>query len=210
MLVVMFVVLAAQGLARKLPWAQVKGGGEEGEGGGQTFAQNIQGFLEDWGWEVGGEGHQGGGQDTEDGGVKVEDLGEDYLKGRSDQVDRGDVGREELEKEGTILPLHHHRGREELEEEGTILAVHPHATLEEVYRSHYNHRVEEGRREEEEEDPFILQGRDLKFHELLAADIYFNFLTRTVLYFVGLSLCLPAVLPLLSLLTGILGWLLGL
>ncbi len=48
--------------------------------------------------------------------------------------------------------------------------------------------------------PFILRPRVLKYSDLLAADVYFSFLTRCVLYFVTISLLLPAVIPLFSLL----------
>jgi len=46
------------------------------------------------------------------------------------------------------------------------------------------------------DDPLILKAKNLKFSQLVAADIYFHFLVRNVIYFVSLSLLLPLVVPL--------------
>jgi len=45
------------------------------------------------------------------------------------------------------------------------------------------------------EDPLSIKAKDLKHSQLLAADLYFHFLVRNVIYFVSISLLLPLVIP---------------
>merc|ERR1719305_727045 len=88
-----------------------------------------------------------------------------------------------------------------------IVPVHKHASVEEVYHSEELPRIKEAYEAGDQgviskalQDPLELKANDLKFHELLAADVYFSFLTRTVVYFVAVSLILPAIIPIISLL----------
>jgi len=97
--------------------------------------------------------------------------------------------------------------RENLIRQGIILPVHKHASVEEVYHTEELPRIRKAYESGDQVviseallDPLELKARDLKFHELLAADVYFSFLTRTVVYFVVVSLLLPAVIPIISLL----------
>jgi len=53
--------------------------------------------------------------------------------------------------------------------------------------------------EETNEDPFTILPQELKYHELLGADLFFAFITRLMLYFVFVSLALPAMIPVLEL-----------
>ena len=75
--------------------------------------------------------------------------------------------------------------REKLIRQGVILPVHKHASVEEVYHTEELPRIREGYESGDQVviseallDPLELKARDLKFHELLAADVYFSFLTR--------------------------------
>ena len=79
--------------------------------------------------------------------------------------------------------------REHLISRGIILPVHKHASVEEVYHSEELPRIKEayeagdqGVISEALQDPLELKAKDLKFHELLAADVYFSFLTRQRLH----------------------------
>jgi len=103
---------------------------------------------------------------------------------------------------------HSESERERLIREGLILSVPKHASVEEVYHNVELPRIREAHKagdktviSEALKDPLELKARDLKFHELLAADVYFSFLTRTVVYFVAVSLLLPAIVPFFSLLS---------
>jgi len=103
---------------------------------------------------------------------------------------------------------HSESERERLIREGLILSVPKHASVEEVYHNVELPRIREAHKAGDQtvisealKDPLELKARDLKFHELLAADVYFSFLTRTVVYFVVVSLLLPAIVPFFSLLS---------
>jgi len=122
-------------------------------------------------------------------------IGEKAISNKDDLSDRSDH-HEHSESE-----------RERLIREGLILSVPKHASVEEVYHNVELPRIREAYRAGDQtvisealKDPLELKARDLKFHELLAADVYFSFLTRTVVYFVAVSLLLPAIVPFFSLL----------
>ena len=68
---------------------------------------------------------------------------------------------------------------------------------EDEYGEEYHEEYEE---EYEEEDPFLLLPARRKFHELLAADLFFNLLTKFALYSVLAALLVPAALPFFHLL----------
>ena len=51
------------------------------------------------------------------------------------------------------------------------------------------------------DDSFILELKDVKYSDLLAADAYFSFLTRIVIYFVGISILLPTIIPIFNIAT---------
>ena len=46
-------------------------------------------------------------------------------------------------------------------------------------------------------DPFAIVSRDIKYHELLGADLIFAFLYKVMIYFIGSALALPAVIEIL-------------
>ena len=82
---------------------------------------------------------------------------------------------------------HSESERERLIREGLILSVPKHASVEEVYHNVELPRIREAHKAGDQtvisealKDPLELKARDLKFHELLAADVYFSFLTRLV------------------------------
>ena len=54
--------------------------------------------------------------------------------------------------------------------------------------------------EETKKDPFALLPQVSKYHELLGADLFFAFITRLMIYFVIISLALPALIPILEIL----------
>ena len=54
--------------------------------------------------------------------------------------------------------------------------------------------------EETKKDPFALLPQVSKYHELLGADLFFAFITRLMIYFVTISLALPALIPILEIL----------
>jgi hypothetical protein len=148
-------------------------------------AEALDAFLFDWSETnnisksiaLKGDGYNGSDiRQTMD--TAIEEVAE--ANDRSDEaverIDRSDHVRTELVARGVLLPVHH------LD------------TLEEV------HHREHHRDPADPEDPFVLRPTDLKFNALLAADVYFSFLTRVVLYFVMISLLLPAIIPLFSLL----------
>jgi len=54
---------------------------------------------------------------------------------------------------------------------------------------------------ENKDDPFTVLPKQLKYYELLAADLYFSFLTKMVTWFVMISLLLPALVPLFTILS---------
>merc|ERR1719341_1085233 len=94
-----------------------------------------------------------------------------------------DGGKEYLE--GTILPVEH-RGeslqdiyiRERLPEVQRVIASGDQDAIARLIA-------------ENEDDPFTILPKKLKYHELLAADLYFSFLTKMVTWFVMISLILP-------------------
>jgi len=51
---------------------------------------------------------------------------------------------------------------------------------------------------EANKDPFSLLSTNMKYHELLASDMFFNFVTDVVTWFLVISLLLPAVIPMLT------------
>ena len=136
----------------------------------------------------------GPGTDTEGLLNFLEDWGDGDFRDsdRKSPVKGGGV-RQNLINRGVLVPS---ENRDSLEE----IYVREHLPkvveiLKEGSRSEVQEVIEQGRK-----DPFSLQSKDLKFSELLAADAYFSFLTRTVIYFVTISLILPAIIPLFSLL----------
>jgi len=54
---------------------------------------------------------------------------------------------------------------------------------------------------ESEEDPFTILPNNLKYSQLLAADLFFSFLTKMVTWFVMISLLLPALVPAFTILS---------
>ena len=106
---------------------------------------------------------------------------------------KGGGVRQNLINRGVLVPSEKRDSLEEIYEREHLPKVVE--VLKEGSRSEVQEVIEQGR-----EDPFSLQSKDLKFSELLAADAYFSFLTRTVIYFVTISLILPAIIPLISLL----------
>ena len=68
------------------------------------------------------------------------------------------------------------------------------------YEYEYDGEYEDYEEEYEEEDPFLLLPARRKYHELLAADLFFNLLTKFALYSVLAALLVPAVLPFFHLL----------
>ena len=136
----------------------------------------------------------GPGTDTEGLLNFLKDWGDDQSRdsGRKHPVKGGGV-RQNLINRGVLVPSEKRDSLEEIYEREHLPKVVE--VLKEGSRSEVQEVIEQGR-----EDPFSLQSKDLKFSELLAADAYFSFLTRTVIYFVTISLILPAIIPLISLL----------
>ena len=88
-------------------------------------------------------------------------------------------------KDGSDDHSHSKSEREKLIRQGVILPVHKHASVEEVYHTEELPRIRDAYESGDQVviseallDPLELKARDLKFHELLAADVYFSFLTR--------------------------------
>jgi len=153
-----------------------------------SVAKSVEEFLKDW---TGGQSPESN-EISGDGRPLLQDRNvnmKDDFKDRSDDHSHLKSERENLIRQGIILP------------------VHKHASVEEVYHTEELPRIREAYDSGDQVviseallDPLELKARDLKFHELLAADIYFSFLTRTVVYFVVVSLLLPAIIPIISLL----------
>ena len=145
-------------MARRVP-----GGGNYSKEEIPSVAKSVEDFLRVW---TRGQLDEKPGDERlhlEDPGANMEDGFED----RSDHHKHSKSERENLIRQGIILP------------------VHKYASVEEVYHKEELPRIKEayaagdqGVISEALQDPLELKASDLKFHELLAADVYFSFLTR--------------------------------
>ena len=128
-----------------------------------SVAKSVEEFLRDW---TGGQVPESN-KISGDGRPHLQDPSVDDFKDRSDDHSHSKSERENLIHQGIILP------------------VRKHASVEEVYHTEELPRIRESYESRDQVviseallDPLELKARDLKFHELLAADIYFSFLTR--------------------------------
>ena len=130
----------------------------------------------------------------------VEDFLRDWTRGRSPDLNEPPGGeRQHLQdpsvhlkddiKDRSDYHEHSKSEREKLIRQGIILPVHKHASVEEVYHTEQLPRIKEAYEAGDQSvisealrDPLELKANDLKFHELLAADVYFSFLTRQNLH----------------------------
>ena len=132
-----------------------------------SVAKDIEEFLRDW---TGGQ-HSNLNKPTRLHDPNIVDTGivleKDDFQDRSDDHKHSKSEREKLIRQGIILP------------------VPKHASVEEVYHSEELPRIIQAYNAGDHEviseavrDPLELKANNLKFHELLAADVYFSFLTR--------------------------------
>lgn len=132
-----------------------------------SVAKDLEEFLRDW---TGGQ-HSNLNKPTRLHDPNIVDTGivleKDDFQDRSDDHKHSKSEREKLIRQGIILP------------------VPKHASVEEVYHSEELPRIIQAYNAGDHEviseavrDPLELKANNLKFHELLAADVYFSFLTR--------------------------------